>query len=96
MSNSLDVYTTPTNERTSSHDKIRNSVLLNSNTSTYGLGRCIPFLNLSFSICLVGNTQQASPYITENLFEILNCKKNFVLFGQKDLQEFKSFLTSLA
>lgn len=69
----------------------RDSALLNSNnTSTSGLGRGVPFFNLSFTVCIVGMTPAASLRITEALFEIL-IYKNFVLFGKKAIWAFKSY-----
>lgn len=91
VSASLDFYTLSVGERTIHITCFKDSALFNSNNnSTHGLGPCILFLNLSFTICITGTASASSPYVTENLFEILISKKNFVFFG-KVLQEFKSY-----
>lgn len=89
LSGSLDFYTLSVDERTIHMTCFKDSALVHSNnTSIHGLGPCILF-PLSFTISITGTLSASSPYVTENLFEILISKKNLVFFG-KVLQEFKS------
>lgn len=70
MSGSSDFYTLYVDERTIHRTCFKDTALFNSNnTSTHGLGPCVLFPSLSFTICITGTASASSPYVTENLFE---------------------------